>query len=143
MTFDELTLPPQVREGIRGAGFVSCTGIQEKVLPLSLAGKDVAGQAQTGTGKTAAFLVTLFTRLLERTVEKVPGRPRALVIAPTRELAVQIQSDAQLLGVATPFRIHAVYGRADYEQQTTAPSGGENNQRGKPGRLLSSLKTGV
>ena len=143
MTFDELTLPPEVREGIRGAGFVSCTGIQEKVLPISLAGKDVAGQAQTGTGKTAAFLVTLFTRLLENKVEKIPGRPRALVIAPTRELAVQILSDAQLLGAATPFRIQAVYGGVDYQKQRAAVSGDVDILIGTPGRLIDYLKQGV
>jgi ATP-dependent RNA helicase RhlB len=143
MTFDELELPPEVREGIRGAGFVTCTGIQEKVLPLSLAGKDVAGQAQTGTGKTAAFLITLFTRLLERKGESGGGRPRALVIAPTRELVVQIHSDAKLLGAATPFEMQAVYGGVDYQKQRTALSGDVDILIGTPGRLIDYLKQGV
>src|SRR5262245_52206966 len=80
--FDSFDLPAQVMEGIRAAGFTRCTPIQEKVLPLSLAGKDVAGQAQTGTGKTAAFLITVFTRLLGRPRAGGSG-PRALVIGPT------------------------------------------------------------
>src|SRR5215470_11562621 len=104
-------------EGIRAAGFTRCTPIQEKVLPLSLAGRDVAGQAQTGTGKTAAFLITIFTRLLQRERSGRGGGPRALVIAPTRELVVQITDDARLLGQATPFTIHAVYGGVDYRKQ--------------------------
>src|SRR5512144_252679 len=91
-------LPEQVRLGISEAGFVFATPIQAKTLPISLAGRDVAGQAQTGTGKTAAFLITIFTRLL-RQPRSGPGRgPRALVVAPTRELVIQIRDDAEKLG---------------------------------------------
>ncbi|MEO2043034.1 MAG: DEAD/DEAH box helicase, partial [Nitrospinaceae bacterium] len=67
MTFESLPLPQQVLQGIRDAKFVTCTPIQSKSLPITLEKKDLAGQAQTGTGKTAAFLITLFTRLLEHT----------------------------------------------------------------------------
>src|SRR5204862_39170 len=95
-TFD---LPEPVMAGIRAAGFTHCTPIQEKVLPLALAGRDVAGQAQTGTGKTAAFLITIFTRLLAHERPGRPAAPRAFVIAPTRELVVQIANDARLLGL--------------------------------------------
>src|SRR5689334_19861579 len=94
--FETFELPEPVRAGIRAAGFTHCTPIQEKSLPLSLAGKDVAGQAQTGTGKTAAFLITVFTRLLERERPGKPAAPRSLIIAPTRELVVQIANDAQV-----------------------------------------------
>src|SRR5262249_11591488 len=104
-------------EGIRAAGFTHCTPIQEKVLPLSLAGRDVAGQAQTGTGKTAAFLITFFTRTLRSAREVRGPGPRGLVIAPTRELVVQITDDARLLGQATGLTIHAVYGGGDYNKQ--------------------------
>src|SRR5512132_3108423 len=92
------SLPDEVRWGLADAGFVFATPIQARTLPDLLAGKDVAGQAQTGTGKTAAFLITIFTRLL-REPRRGPGRgPRALVVAPTRELVIQIRDDAEKLG---------------------------------------------
>ena len=123
-------------EGIRAAGFSRCTPIQEKVLPLSLAGRDVAGQAQTGTGKTAAFLITLFTKLLRAPRERRPGTPRALIIAPTRELVVQIAEDAKLLGQFTGFIVHAVYGGVDYRKQREQVSGDVDVLIGTPGRLI-------
>src|ERR1700687_2895481 len=97
--FSDYELPDEVRWGLAEAGFVFATPIQQQVLPLALAGKDVAGQAQTGTGKTAAFLITIFTQQLRHPVAatKEPA-PRALVIAPTRELVVQILHDAEQLG---------------------------------------------
>src|SRR5207247_11269172 len=113
MDFASLDLPPEVMQGIRDAGFMTATPIQEGALPLALKGKDVAGQSQTGTGKTAAFLIAAFTRLLRTPPAPAsPGTaaPRMLIIAPTRELVVQIEADARLLGRFTPFRIHAVYG---------------------------------
>src|SRR5438309_9978285 len=113
-TFQSLGLAAPVMDGIREAGFTHCTPIQAQTLPLALAGRDVAGQAQTGTGKTAAFLITIFTRLLASGRTGQPGAPRALVIAPTRELAVQIASDAVVLGQGTSFTIPAVYGGTDY-----------------------------
>src|SRR5881394_1003402 len=109
MDFNGLELPLPVLEGVRDAGFVTTTPIQEGALPLALKGKDVAGQSQTGTGKTAAFLIAAFTRLL-RTPTPPPATvtsPRVLIIAPTRELVVQIEADARLLGKYTPFRILA------------------------------------
>src|SRR2546425_7403669 len=129
MDFATLSLPEPVMQGIRDAGFVAATPIQEATLPLALKGKDVAGQSQTGTGKTAAFLIAAFTRLLrspERPVPPGTAAPRVLIIAPTRELVVQIESDAKLLGRFTPFRILAVYGGVDFQQQPQAPrEGGE------------------
>jgi ATP-dependent RNA helicase RhlB len=132
-TFD---LPAPVMAGLAAAGFTHCTPIQEKVLPLSLAGRDVAGQAQTGTGKTAAFLITTFTRLLAHERPGRPAAPRALVIAPTRELVVQIASDARLLGQATPFDIQAVYGGIDYRKQRAELQQGVDVLIGTPGRLI-------
>ena len=134
--FDNFTLPEPVREGLRRAGFTHCTPIQEKALPIALAGRDVAGQAQTGTGKTAAFLITLFTRLLERERHGPAGAPRALIIAPTRELVVQIAADATLLGQATPFAIQAVYGGVDYRKQRASVAAGVDVLIGTPGRLI-------
>ncbi|HLY36833.1 MAG TPA: DEAD/DEAH box helicase, partial [Candidatus Binatia bacterium] len=129
--------------GIEAAGFTHCTPIQDKVLPLALAGRDVAGQAQTGTGKTAAFLITIFTRLLARERPGRPAAPRALVIAPTRELVVQIANDARLLGQATPFTIHAVYGGIDYRKQRQDVLGGVDVLIGTPGRLIDYFKQRV
>src|SRR6516164_9823321 len=109
VTFASLGLEPQVMQGVQHAGFVTCTPIQAQTLPIALAGRDVAGQAQTGTGKTAAFLVALYQGLLTRPAGhgRTPTSIRALVVAPTRELAVQIHHDAQTLGAHTGLR-HAV-----------------------------------
>ena len=141
--FATLPLPAPVMAGIEAAGFTHCTPIQDKVLPLALAGRDVAGQAQTGTGKTAAFLITIFTRLLARERPGRPAAPRALVIAPTRELVVQIANDARLLGQATPFTIHAVYGGIDYRKQRQDVQGGVDVLIGTPGRLIDYFKQRV
>jgi ATP-dependent RNA helicase RhlB len=142
-SFASFHLPAQVMAGIEAAGFTHCTPIQDKVLPLALAGRDVAGQAQTGTGKTAAFLITTFTRLLARERPGRPAAPRALVIAPTRELVVQIASDARLLGQGTPFTIHAVYGGIDYRKQRENLQGGVDLLIGTPGRLIDYFKQRV
>jgi ATP-dependent RNA helicase RhlB len=142
MRFDELTLPEPLRQGITEAGFTNCTPIQERTLPLSLSGKDVAGQAQTGTGKTAAFLVTLFTRLLAAP-ERKGTHPRALILAPTRELVVQIEQDAQLLGKHCGFTIQAIYGGVDYMKQRDALRDGADVIIGTPGRLIDYLKQKV
>ena len=141
--FDSFDLAPEVRAGIESAGFTHCTPIQEKVLPLTLAGRDVAGQAQTGTGKTAAFLITIFTRLLAHSRPGRPAAPRALVIAPTRELVVQITADARLLGQAAPFTIHAVYGGIDYRKQRADLQAGVDVLIGTPGRLIDYFKQRV
>ncbi len=122
--------------GIRAAGFTHCTPIQERVLPLALAGRDVAGQAQTGTGKTAAFLIATFTRLIRTPSEPRAAAPRALVIAPTRELVVQIAEEARVLGQGTGFVVHAVYGGVDYRKQRDEVSGPVDLLVGTPGRLI-------
>ena len=87
--FSEFKLPDTVLEGLSQAGFERCTPIQAKSLPLALEGKDIAGQAQTGTGKTIAFLVATYNRLLTQPAseKRKPNQPRALMLAPTRELA--------------------------------------------------------
>jgi ATP-dependent RNA helicase RhlB len=141
-TFDSLGLDPRLAQGIRDAGFVNCTPIQAQTLPIGLAGHDVAGQAQTGTGKTAAFLISLYQTLL-----KHPASPqrhstsiRALVVAPTRELAVQIHSDAEILGKHTGFRQAVVYGGVDYEKQRKQVADGVDVLIGTPGRLIDYMK---
>ncbi|MDD2318435.1 MAG: DEAD/DEAH box helicase [Geobacteraceae bacterium] len=143
MKFTELDLPEVVMRGIADAGFTECTPIQEKTLPLALTGKDVAGQAQTGTGKTAAFLVTLFARLLAHPKETRDNHPRALILAPTRELVVQIEKDAQLLGGHIGFSIQAIYGGVDYQKQRNALQEGADIIIGTPGRLIDYLKQKV
>ena len=115
LDFNSLELPEPVMRGIRDAGFVAATPIQEGTLPLALKGKDVAGQSQTGTGKTAVFLIAAFTRCLRHPApaKSGPTAPRVLIIAPTRELVVQIEADARLLGAHTGLKIRAVYGGID------------------------------
>jgi ATP-dependent RNA helicase RhlB len=139
--FHSLPIPETVRQGIDALGFKACTPIQEKTLPLSLSGKDVAGQAQTGTGKTAAFLITIFTRLLRRE-HSGPG-PRALVIAPTRELALQILHDGEALGRFTGLTLRAVYGGVDYAKQRDDVRAGCDVLVGTPGRLIDYFKQHV
>jgi ATP-dependent RNA helicase RhlB len=135
--FSELNLPPEIMVGVKAAGFQACTPIQAQTLPVALKGKDVAGQAQTGTGKTAAFLIAMFNHLL-----KHPGQhrsqpaPRALILAPTRELAVQIHSDATVLGSGTSLRMAVVYGGADYDKQREQLQAGIDVLIGTPGRLI-------
>jgi ATP-dependent RNA helicase RhlB len=138
--FDELDVPAEVQAGIRAAGFTTATPIQEAALPVALRGKDVAGQAQTGTGKTAAFLIATFTRLLRHPRPGRESAPRALIIAPTRELVVQIDADARLLGQATGLRSVLVFGGVDYVKQRDALRGPVDLLIGTPGRLIDYLK---
>ena len=118
-TFDQFDLRPELLKGLAKTGFKYCTQIQAKTLPLALAGIDVAGQAQTGTGKTAAFLLASFQHLLQKTPEDCGQKRniRAVVLAPTRELAIQIHRDAKKLGEFTGLKLGLVYGGTGYEQQ--------------------------
>ena len=143
LTFESLPLPEQVLKGIRDANFETCTPIQSKSLPITLGNKDLAGQAQTGTGKTAAFLITLFTRLIENNTPPLPNGkvgPRALIIAPTRELARQIEKDALLLGKHCPFHTVCVIGGVDYEKQKNQITAGVDILIATPGRLIDFYK---
>ena len=140
--FSELGLPEPVIEGVRRAGFQACTPIQSQTLPLALQGQDIAGQAQTGTGKTAAFLIATFNRLLRHPPPDA-GRldgPRAVILAPTRELAVQIHADALVLGAATGLRIAVVFGGTDYDKQRDQLAAGVDVLIGTPGRLIDFFK---
>jgi ATP-dependent RNA helicase RhlB len=145
LEFTSLDLPGSVRRGIEDAGFVATTAIQEAALPLALRGKDVAGQSQTGTGKTAAFLIAAFTRCLTHPAPARSGvtAPRVLIIAPTRELVVQIEADANLLGAHTGLRILSVYGGIDYNKQREALRESCDILVGTPGRLIDYLKQHV
>ncbi len=137
--FGEFNLSEPLLSGLDDAGFTHCTPIQAQVLPLSLSGKDVAGQAQTGTGKTAAFLVTILTRLLESPREN-RELPSALVVAPTRELAYQIYDEAMVLGRHTGFSMVRVVGGVDYQKQADALKDGPDIVIGTPGRLIDFYK---
>jgi len=145
LTFDSLTIPESVKRGIAEQGFTRATPIQAQTLPIALAGRDVAGQAQTGTGKTAAFLIALFNRLL--TIPAAPNRPAnaplAIVIAPTRELAVQIHSDALAIGKYTGLKIAIVFGGVDYEKQRRILEEGVDVLIGTPGRIIDYFKQHV
>src|SRR5580658_2582418 len=145
VTFASLGLRNEVMAGINQAGFVNCTPIQAQTLPIALAGRDVAGQAQTGTGKTAAFLVALYQSLLTRppSTNRSKSSVRALIVAPTRELAVQIHHDAEILGRHTGFRQTVVYGGVDYEKQRRQLEDGIDVLIGTPGRLIDYFKQHV
>ncbi len=142
ISFTELNLPPEVLSGLTEAGFTYCTPIQAQSLPVSLAGRDVAGQAQTGTGKTAAFLVTVFARLLAEP-DRDPGVPAALIVAPTRELANQIYEEALVLGRHTGFRMVQVVGGIDYQRQAEILKEGVDIVICTPGRVIDYFKQGI
>jgi ATP-dependent RNA helicase RhlB len=142
LRFDELTLPDAVMRGLADAGFDRCTPIQAETLPVALDGRDVAGQAQTGTGKTAAFLVAMFNHLDRHPARPTRGLtdPRALILAPTRELAIQIHKDAELLGAHTGLAIGLAYGGTDYDKQRAQIQAGVDVLIGTPGRLIDYYK---
>ena len=143
MAFSSLELLEPVQRGILDAGFTHCTPIQSLTLPFALRDRDVAGQAQTGTGKTAALLLVIFNRLLKNAPAE-PGRnPRALVLAPTRELALQIHKDAVLLSGQTGLRLGLAYGGVDYEKQRKALEDGVDVLIGTPGRIIDYFKQHV
>jgi ATP-dependent RNA helicase RhlB len=145
VSFTNLHLPESLARGIADAGFERCTPIQAQTLPRALAGFDVAGQAQTGTGKTAAFLVALYSRLLRAEVPSTRkiNSPLALIIAPTRELAVQIHHDAELLGQYTGLKLCLAFGGVDYEKQRRDLEDGVDILIGTPGRLIDFYKQQV
>jgi ATP-dependent RNA helicase RhlB len=143
--FDSFDLDEPLLQGIREAGFEYCTPIQAETLPIALAGRDLAGQAQTGTGKTAAFLIATLHRLLRHPAseKRKPNQPRALILAPTRELAVQIHNDAQTLTQHTDFTTAAVFGGTGYEKQRKQLEEGVDILIGTPGRLIDYYKQHV
>jgi ATP-dependent RNA helicase RhlB len=143
--FEQFDLHPLLAQGIAETGFVRCTPIQALALPVALQGRDVAGQAQTGTGKTCAFLVAVMNRLLTRPAmpERRDNDPRALIIAPTRELAMQIDKDARAIGRHTGLRFALIYGGVDYDKQRQQLQDGCDVIIATPGRLLDYFKQHV
>ena len=133
MDFNELKLESRLLHGIADRGYKEMTAVQEQTLAKTLQGMDVAVQSQTGTGKTAAFLITLFERML---YDRVSRRKKALIIVPTRELAVQIEKEARLLNYHLGFAIGSFYGGVGYARQLALLRKGLNIIIGTPGRLL-------
>ncbi|HED34412.1 MAG TPA: ATP-dependent RNA helicase RhlB [Gammaproteobacteria bacterium] len=138
--FDQYNLPDSLLQGLNQAGFQQCTPIQADSLPISLGGQDVAGEAQTGTGKTIAFLVAVYNKLLTEPLERKPDQPAALILAPTRELAIQIHKDAELIGRHTGLRLALIYGGTDYARQQQSIADGVDILIGTPGRLIDFFK---
>ena len=143
--FATLDLEPSLLQGVEDAGFEYCTPIQAGALPIALDGRDVEGQAQTGTGKTAAFLLATMNQLLRRIPrdDHRDGNPRALIVAPTRELAVQIHRDAEILGRHAEFRMTVVFGGTGYEEQRRRLREGVDILVGTPGRLIDYFKQNI
>jgi Superfamily II DNA and RNA helicases len=160
--FDSFDLPEPLIAGLEQAGFSHCTPIRRDTLPILLAGQDVLRQAQTGTGKTFAFLVAGFERLLAADAaagpasgdetqdaagpahnHQSPRGPRALILAPTRELVIQIKNDADKVGAALPLKLAVAYGGVDYEKQRDIIAEGVDVLVGTPGRLIDYFKQGV
>ncbi|MFW9501051.1 ATP-dependent RNA helicase RhlB [Xanthomonas euvesicatoria] len=142
VTFSSFDLHPALIAGLESAGFTRCTPIQALTLPVALPGGDVAGQAQTGTGKTLAFLVAVMNRLLIRPAlaDRKPEDPRALILAPTRELAIQIHKDAVKFGADLGLRFALVYGGVDYDKQRELLQQGVDVIIATPGRLIDYVK---
>ena len=143
--FRDFDLPSDLLQGIDEAGFSFCTPIQAQTLPLALVGRDVAGQAQTGTGKTAAFLVATLNWLMRHPASNTrrSNQIRALILAPTRELAIQIHRDAEQLASHTGLRLGLAYGGTGYEQQRQQLSDGVDILIGTPGRIIDYFKQRV
>jgi len=133
MEFNELKLEPGLLRGIADRGYKEMTAVQEQTLAQTLQGRDVAVQSQTGTGKTAAFLITLFERMFH---ERASQRKKALIIVPTRELAVQIEKEARLLNRYLGYAIGSFYGGVGYAGQLALLKKGLDVVIGTPGRLL-------
>lgn len=137
--FSNLEISKVIILGLNDAGFEYCTPIQDRTLPLALRDKDVAGQAQTGTGKTASFLLATFQRLLNDDSEKIKN-PRAVILAPTRELAIQIHKDALLLGKHLDLKMALIYGGTDYQKQLQRIKSNVDIIIATPGRLIDFYK---
>ena len=143
-SFDSLPLHPTLKSSLAAMGYTHCTPIQAATLPLALEGRDLAGQAQTGTGKTAAFLLATMHHLLTQPrASGEEGQPRAYILAPTRELALQIYNDALQLGAHTGLKMTVCYGGTGYDAQKNAIAAGVDILIGTPGRLIDYFKQGL
>jgi ATP-dependent RNA helicase RhlB len=145
ITFDSFDLHPSLLSSLNAMGFTRCTPIQALSLPIALSGRDVAGQAQTGTGKTGAFLVAVLNRLLTKpaVASRKLSDPRAVIVAPTRELAIQIDKDFRNIGRDTGLTSALIYGGVDYDKQRESLKAGCDIIIATPGRLIDYLKQHV
>ena len=139
MEFTELNLHPDLQKGLSEAEYITCMPVQEQVLTQAFSGLDLYVQSQTGTGKTAAYLVVIFQRLL--TENMLQGR-KAIIMVPTRELAVQVEEEAKLIGKYTPFKVASFYGGVGYTQQTAMLRNNAQILVGTPGRVLDLNQSG-
>ena len=139
MEFSELNLHPELQRGLFEAGYLTCMPVQEQVLKHAFNGQDLYVQSQTGTGKTAAFLVVIFQRLL--TEDMLHGK-KAIIMVPTRELAVQVEEEAKLVGKYLPFKTGSFYGGVSYTQQTALLRDNVQVMVGTPGRVLDLNQSG-
>ena len=142
--FQDLALAKEVIAGTQQLGFQYCSVIQEKALPHAIEGRDLAAKAQTGTGKTAAFLASSMTRLLQKPKEnRRPKTCRVLVLEPTRELALQIEKDAEAIGKYTGLYSKAIFGGIDYKEQKNAIDIPVDILACTPGRMLDYARSGA
>ncbi len=139
MKFSEFNLEENILKGTEKAGYINCTDVQAETLKYSLTGKDVLVQSQTGTGKTAAFLITVYHILLTREEYK---NKKVLILAPTRELVIQIEKEAKLLGSFLDLKIGSFYGGVGYNQQENYLKEGVDIMVGTPGRLMDFASSG-
>ena len=140
MNFTELNLNENIITGIKNAGFTQCMTVQEKVLPVSLQGKDIMVQSKTGSGKTAVYVITFLEEFLRKKKDGISSA--CLVVAPTRELAVQISQDAAVLSSGVEnFRIGCFYGGVGYDRQKKMLKDGCDMYVGTPGRLIDFIKS--
>ena len=143
--FKDFDLDPDLLKGIDEAGFEFCTPIQAQSIPIALSGKDVAGEAQTGTGKTAAFMVACMNHLITKPSheQRQKTEVRAMILAPTRELAIQIHKDALVIGKYTGLKLGLAYGGTDYDKQRNILLDGVDILVGTPGRTIDFFKQKV
>jgi len=140
--FSDFALHPLVIKAIENQGFYHCTPIQALSFPITLAGRDVAAQAQTGTGKTLAFLASVFNYLLTNAADETRQceQPRALIMVPTRELEIQIYTDAETLSQFTSLKMGLAYGGDGYDKQLKILESGVDILIGTPGRIIDYAK---
>ncbi|HHW7506370.1 TPA: ATP-dependent RNA helicase RhlB [Mannheimia haemolytica] len=141
--FIDFPIHANVLNALDSKGFEFCTPIQAKTFPITLKGKDIAGQAQTGTGKTLAFLIATFNHLLNNEIETSKNQPRALILAPTRELAVQIGADAELFLKHSDLKLALAYGGDGYDKQVQEIEKGVDILVGTTGRVIDYVKQGI